>query len=219
MFDLSNLKVLKIQETFMLYKHLMITAAFAGLAACSSSSGDGGSGVLSSGVLNNVEIPSDADLSGLPANVQTLVSDFVTLNESNTPTTTMPTGSATYAGKWGMGADESDVVIVGDLNMVAAFDSHTITGNVSNLVGDDNGKALVIGNSLDVVTNISGNKIQGTANGTLTLEGENYVVNSSMDGAFGGNAAQAALGTTTGQVKNPDGSTDNYSGYFAAEKQ
>lgn len=168
----------------------MIAAACIGLTACGGSSGNS-SGVLSTGILTDVEVPAAA----------------------------MPSGSATYAGKWGIGAEESDVVVVGDLNMVAAFDSNTITGTVSNLTGDDNGTTLVLGNSLDVLTNINGNKIQGTANGTLTLGRENYVVNSSLQGAFGGTAAQIAIGETYATVKNPDGSTDDFSGLFAAEKQ
>jgi len=211
MYKLTKGKVMK------LIKSCAIIAV-TGLAACGGGTDPEG-GVITSGILTDVSVPSDAELQNVPQPVRDLVSEFVRLNESYTRTEAMPTGSGSYTGNWGIGFDDNDVVIIGDMALNADFDGNTLTGTVSNLQGDENGTALDIQNSLSITSSIAANsRLQGTATGVINVEGENYNVESSLEGAFGGDNADALVGTTNGLVTNPDNSQDSFSGYFAAER-
>lgn len=211
----------------MLRKFLVIGCVGA-LSACGGSSGSGGdsdeaggTGVLSSGVLTDVEVPSADDLANLPADVQTFVNDFVSANESLTATATRPTGSASFTGGYGFGFDDADnpTVVYGDMTMTADFDTGNINGTVTNLTGDSEGTALTINNDLNVLAVIdNAAEIAGTVAGDVELEGETYEFEASLAGSFGGANADTALGTTMGLVTNPDSSTDSISGYFLLDK-
>ncbi|MEL6570340.1 MAG: hypothetical protein AAFQ64_01695 [Pseudomonadota bacterium] len=199
--------------------------AIAALAACGGSTGDDGDGsemgIISTGILTDVEVPSNEDLEGLPADVQALVNDFVTTNESITQTETRPSGTATYTGDYGFGFDtaDNDTVVVGDMTMSANFDLGTINGTVTNLSGQSEGMALTISNDLTVLAAIDNvSDIAGTVAGDVELEGETYSLSASIDGAFGGTNAETALGTTMGEVTNPDNTVDGFSGYFLLDR-
>lgn len=200
----------------------------AALAACGGSGGsgdggdDGGIGVLSTGALQDVEVPSADDLAGLPQDVQDLVNDFVTANETLAATTTRPTGTASFEGNYGFGFDDADneTVVIGDMRMTANFDTGIIDGTVSNLTGTSPEGTLTISNDLDVSAVIDNTAdIAGTVGGDVELEGETYGFSASIAGTFAGDTAGSAIGTTEGLVTNPDNSVDSISGYFLTEQR
>jgi len=208
-------------------RYLITLAAVAALSACGGSGGTGDNdseadiGILSSGILTDVEVPSPADLAGLPTEVEDFVNAFVEANESFTQTATRPFGTADYAGQYGFGFDAEDnpTVVYGDMTMGVDFGTGNISGSITNLTGDSEGQVLTIGNDLTVLAVIDNQSdIAGTVAGDVVLDGQTYDVEASIAGAFGGDAAETAVGTTMGLVTNPDATTDSFSGYFLVDK-
>lgn len=204
-------------------KYLMGVVALGALAACGGGDdGDGDDGFLTTnGVLSEVEIPSDGDLANLPTEVADFVNAFVAANESLTQTQSRPMGTAEFTGEYGFGFDDDDnpTVVIGAMAMSVNFDGGGISGTVSNLVGDSDGVMLNIGNDLAILGVIDNQSdIAGTVAGDVELDGETYGFEASITGAFAGNGAETALGTTQGTVTNPDTTQDGISGYFLAEK-
>lgn len=204
-------------------KNVFCITGFCALAACGGS-GDGSDvGIVSSGVLQNIEIPTAADLADVPEELRTLVDDFRDLNENNIPTSTLPPGTANFNGMYGVGlnGDDNDTVIYGDMALAVNFGApQSVTGTVSNLTGLSDGNTLVISNSLDVAMSIdgNGNTVAGSVSGTVMLDSENYVIDGSLDGGFGGQNAEVLLGLTEGTITNPDSTVDSFEGYWATEK-
>ncbi len=191
------------------------------LAACGGDGDGSDMGILSSGILQDIEVPSTADLADTPAGVQALVADFRDLNENNLPTDTLPGGTGDYTGTYGVGLDgeDNDTVIVGDMALTANFGGRTITGSVDNLSGRSDGEDFTLSNDLHVNMTIddSDSTVSGTIAGTVELDAEDYDINGTLDGGFGGDDGEVLLGVTEGSIDNPDGSNDEFSGYWATE--
>lgn len=202
-------------------KNVLSITGICFLAACGGSGSGANTASISSGILQNIEIPSDADLSDAPAEVRALVSEFRDLNDNNAPTETLPGGRAEYAGTYGIGLDENETVLYGDMNLDVNFGTQNATGTVSNITGDNDGTALDISNDLDVTLAIdtSDSTVSGNISGTVSLDDEDYDVSGTLGGGFGGTDAEVLLGETEGTITNPDSSTDGFSGFWATEEQ
>lgn len=132
-------------------------------------------------------------------------STFTTLNGLGaTPTADMPSGSATFNGKFGGEVTgDSDGSILGDLTLNTNFDTSAVTGSVTNINAfDDNGDPdQLLSGSLDVNGNISGNGMTATAQGTLTGVDSGFAgdtnANVTMNGTFRNNTATADTVTGT----------------------
>lgn len=204
-------------------KTLIVSSGLGALAACGGSNSGADEFVLSSGVLDDVELPTGENLSELPAFVQDLVGEFDDLNTTNATTTTLPVGGATYSGTMGFEVDE-DAFFVGDLVMAADFDSRSFDGTYSDISGvNEDGDTLNVVGSVPVMTTIGsdaeGVTFAGTAEGDVTLEGDNYRFNVRLNGAFGGDNADIALADVEGNIFDySDDSYDDVFGLAALEK-
>ncbi|MBB5721735.1 hypothetical protein FHS72_001347 [Loktanella ponticola] len=179
------------------------TGLFA-VAACGGSNSGSDEFVVSSGVLEEVELPSGDDYAELPSVLKGLVNEFKDLNELNVATVTVPSGSADYSGVLGFGVDD-DAYLSGDLAMTANFDDLTFNGTYSNITGQsDEGEALTVIGSVPVATTIrnNGDKVtfDGAAVGDVTLAGAAYRFDANIDGAFGGTDGEVALAQVSGNI-------------------
>jgi len=142
--------------------------------------------------------------------------------EYTDPTTLPVSGSATYSGYLGVDAGELGQAI-GQMSLTASFASDSISGNVRNVVAEDE-------EQLSGSLSISGGTIDRTADtdieftfaadvdGTLTGEDGDFVVDAELLGDFTGENHQYVEGPVGGTVTF-DGQDFNINdGGFVAER-
>lgn len=172
---------------------------------------------ISSGVLDDIELPKDEDLADLPSLVSDLVNEFEEFNEDYDVTSTLPSGSADYTGTLGFQVEDQETYLAGDLALVANFDALTFDGTYSNIAGvSEDGDTLTVIGSVPVDTTIrdgsDGVTFDGTLFGDVSLEDETYRFNALIDGAFGGTNGEVAVAEVSGNIGDPDGGSDEIFG-------
>lgn len=128
---------------------------------------------ISSGVLE-FELPSDAEMATFPAEIQTLIGDLETLNETATLTTTMPTtGTGTYTGSFAMGIDDTDTFLIGSVNLLADFATPDITSDLTpTSVFTEEGTLTPSGSISVGGATYTGSTFETGMIGDITVEGE-----------------------------------------------
>jgi hypothetical protein len=154
----------------------------------------------------------DASYDEMYSRGKSLVSKFE--SEDPTPVGAMPTtGTATYSGVAGFGAETSEQVeVMSQASLAANFATSSISGNLTNFRDYENNS--IPGSVAIQNTSINGNQFTAPMNGSLTVNGAPSAVNGTMVGAFGGANANSIAGIIEGTV----GSQQMY-GLLGAEKQ
>lgn len=112
--------------------------------------------------------------------------------------------------------------IRGDTTLNANFEQNTISGNITNLTGEqfveneDKSVMNMDGSFLLQEGTIIGSGFSGVATADATLKTFGGIVSDDMNysGNFYGDAATEASGVLQGTITNDDGSQDNFSGSF-----
>lgn len=221
---------------------LTMTGAMAlAVAACNASGGDddvggggiGGGTVVSSGIIQNVELPDANARTALPTLAQTIISNFETAN-ALAPTSVLPSGSATYSGSSAfavLDGPDGDVLnaVTGDANLSVNFDAPQVSGTFGNFtVADVTGASTVNVNSGSInlaPTTISGSAFNGTVSGTInatvTEGGSTDTLDFTVDGTLNGGFGEADAGTAVGSIEGTltgGGATDPLEGIFVTTK-
>lgn len=194
------------------------------LTACGGGGGGGASDdfsfTLSNGLLSAVEVPDGDSLAALPAEARRAVNGFVAYNEANDPSTSLPQGNATYDGIFSLGFDNADdTIVAGSVYLTFDFQAETLDGFFNNMTVYDAGGFQIAQNAglFDVAGTTASNTFSATANGDVEIAGDTYAVDGLLDGAFGGADAAYGAGAISGEVTNPDQSTDSITGVFTLE--
>lgn len=209
-----------------IFRTPMLLAVLA-LAACGGTT-DGGDPVqgvdfvISSGIISDIEVPTDAQLDELPREVARVVREFTVSNSIAGGSGTAPSGDADYNGTFAFGFDgeDNDASVAGDINVTVDFLEGLVTGQMSAItVYDDEGEQLTTnGGVLEIRGETPDNKFTASAQGDILLEGETYGIDAALAGDFAGEGFARGLGTINGTVSNPDGSDEGLEGLYVFEK-
>lgn len=218
---------------------LTMTGAMAlSLAACNASGDDEGpAGVVSSGILS-AELPTDAERAALPSDINALIDQFITANETLAAPTALPGGMASYTGTSAFALIDGDTesiaaTLIGDANLEVDFDATgiAVTGRFDRFVATDvaeggtvtvnSGSSIELGDGVISGTTFSGG-VAGTINATVTRNGGSENVSLSigggLNGAFGGADAGTAIGTVDAFADDGMGGTDEVGGVFVTNR-
>ena len=206
------------------------------LAACGGSSSGGEDPVqgvdfeISEGVISDIEIPTDAQIAQLPNEIQNVVNQFVSANENEILTPTLPMGEALFVGPWAAGSTgDSDALVGGTMSIEVDFDAgdEFLNGRLDvNYVFGEDGEALAVtrnpleedGFDVDVNGVIEDGGIAGTLNGRFNVEDDPILFGGSIEGSFTGEGATGAIGTISASVGFADGGEDGFDGLFQLDR-
>lgn len=126
------------------------------------------------------------------------------------PATLPTTGSAAYTGF--IGFDTDDVTTIGELEMTADFSgAGSISGSATNFVSDNDatyaGSLSIDNGIIDRAADLENFNYTFNADiaGTLTSEGDDFVVDGLMEGDFVGGSQEYITGHVTGNVMTNEG--------------
>ena len=182
------------------------------------------SGYISDGALEDIELPSEAELAGLPASVTSAINAFASVNEGNALTPTMPQGSATFNGAFAVEAEDDGEIgayISGDAALNVNFDTFSLTGqfdNMSVFEASDNSSIPVTSGLFSLTGTVSGSTFSSTLSGSLNLEGEIHSFSGGGDGVFAGNGATSMLSEIEGTTVDPNSHSEPFFGVFSASQ-
>ena len=202
------------------------------LAACGGSGGeDPVQGVdfdVSDGVLADFEVPTAAQIAELPDEIAATINQFISVNESEILTPTMPEGEALFVGPWAMGAiDEGEALVGGTMSIDVDFDAgdEFLNGRLDvEYAFGEGGEALeVTRNPIeDFDVDINGVLVDGAISGSLSgrvdVGGEAVSLGGSLDGAFTGEGATGAIGTIQAVADYEDGGSEGFDGIFQLDR-
>lgn len=198
------------------------------LAACSGTNADDLPlrDVATDGFFDNVSLPNSANGAALPIEVGETVSEFIIANERDNPTTiaNMPTAGATYDGDYAIEiADTAGVtktILDGDLEMTIDFANNRIVGRFEDIDAYDANNAIILAEgTVGIAASISDNTFAGTFDSDIKLDGATVNLDGSLNGIFAGAKGDDTVGLITGDATNADGSVDQMTGVFTADKE
>lgn len=129
--------------------------------------------------------------------------------------------TATYTGF--IGLDTDDVSTIGELELTADFGTDQISGSATNFASEDTNYSgsLTISNGTGIDRLADLNNFDYTFDadiaGTLTGDGEDFVIGGLLEGDFIGNNQEYVGGIVTGTVETNEGDQD-ITGEFGAEQ-
>lgn len=213
-----------------------------GLAACGGSGGgdmveevEGVDFEISDGVLDDFEVPTEAQIAGLPTEVAATVNAFIESNENDILTPVLPVGEALFVGPWAMGQSEGgDQLVGGTLSLDVDFDSgdEFLSGRLDvEYAFDDDGAALIVVRNpleefdVDINGVVANGAISGNMSGRFDVRTANDTaletvnVGGFIDGSFTGEGATGAIGTLSARFDYSDNTNDNFDGLFQIDRQ
>ncbi|MFN4099999.1 MAG: hypothetical protein ACK4GT_09495 [Pararhodobacter sp.] len=135
-----------------------------------------------------------------PAEAQTLFTEFQSLNDTDNRTTAELAGTASYTGR--VSVDVDDAWLMSDIGLNANFDTSRVGGTLSGFYAyGDEGDGPIDGTLSFNDAEITANQFSDAAlGGTLTSDGEDFVVTATIGGTFVGDDGGQVIGVIGGSV-------------------
>ena len=163
--------------------------------------------VVSNGILNNIEILSQAERANFSGNLGETINSFSSMNEATALAINLPSGSVTYLGT--AAAEVVDAgftsLLAGDLTLRANFQTSAFEGSISGIIGYPVNyvrEDVVITGEILLNGSILGPDMEGSLSGVLNDGVENFGASGTLNGAFSGDGATGVLGTFEGSLGN-----------------